>query len=428
MHKPIANLTPQNALAFYRKLASRFSCAAVLTLTTTLCFPGDAFAFRVSDLSAFGLGVARWDAAPHFVDGVERSLDGGLRYSLQGGSYEAYRDLIPWVGSTPSVAEFRTAFEAAFAAWEAVDPATGLNTNLRFVPDFDTPVVAESADKGVFGLNRGAEIDFLVEDLSPRGFDAFVNGFVDPAANTVTLTSGVADYPAAVISGMDIAFDNNNPWTLAGFQDLLTKEIGIAILLGPADNYHSDTLSRFYDDNYDDSSSATALATLTNSFVDLIDPLDPDNSPGLELYDVCSPTDPGDPTSCYGDPGIDTPGVDLLMESSVTPGGMRMGLQNDEYAGRQFLYPYVPMQSGDFDGDGDVDGKDFLLWQQGGSPDPLSSEDLSAWQANYGVASSLASAHAVPEPSGILLVTIYLIAVTCRRRSSNGPTRYMTEL
>ena len=31
------------------------------------------------------------------VAGVgERSLDGGLRYSLQGGSYQAYRDLFSW--------------------------------------------------------------------------------------------------------------------------------------------------------------------------------------------------------------------------------------------------------------------------------------------------------------------------------------------
>jgi hypothetical protein len=213
---------------------------------------------------------------------------------------------------------------------------------LRFVPDFDTPVFAEDRDDpDPFHLNRGAEIDFLVDDLSPDGVSGFVTGSGDPAANAVTLTSGIANYPALVFAGMDIAFDNSVPWTLVGFQSLLTKEIGLSIGLGNADNYHGDILSRFYDDNYDATSSATALTTLTNSFADLIDPLDPDNSPALGLYDVCSPTEPGEPYSCVGDPGIDTPGVDLLMESSVTPGGMRMGLQNDEYAGRQFLYPVV---------------------------------------------------------------------------------------
>lgn len=39
---------------------------------------------------------------------------------------------------------------------------------------------------------------------------------------------------------------------------------------------------------------------------------------------------------------------------------------------------------GDFDNDGDVDGRDFLTWQRGGSPAPLSSADLASWQNNYG--------------------------------------------
>ncbi|TWU30014.1 beta strand repeat-containing protein [Bythopirellula polymerisocia] len=52
---------------------------------------------------------------------------------------------------------------------------------------------------------------------------------------------------------------------------------------------------------------------------------------------------------------------------------------------------------GDFDFDGDVDGRDFLIWQRGGSPAPLSAGDLTDWQANYG-APLTAAASAVPEP------------------------------
>jgi pimeloyl-ACP methyl ester carboxylesterase len=40
--------------------------------------------------------------------------------------------------------------------------------------------------------------------------------------------------------------------------------------------------------------------------------------------------------------------------------------------------------SADFDDDGDVDGRDFLIWQRGESPDALSAEDLSLWQSQYG--------------------------------------------
>ncbi len=47
----------------------------------------------------------------------------------------------------------------------------------------------------------------------------------------------------------------------------------------------------------------------------------------------------------------------------------------------------APMLPGDFDGDGDVDGRDFLAWQRGGSPNPLSASDLADWQANYGMGS-----------------------------------------
>ena len=77
----------------------------------------------------------------------------------------------------------------------------------------------------------------------------------------------------------------------------------------------------------------------------------------------------------------------------------------------------VPILPGDYSNNGGVDGNDFLIWQRGGSPNPLSSSDLAAWQANYGAASSLAAAQVVPEPSGVLLVTMYLIAVTCGIRT-----------
>jgi hypothetical protein len=53
---------------------------------------------------------------------------------------------------------------------------------------------------------------------------------------------------------------------------------------------------------------------------------------------------------------------------------------------------------GDFDADGDVDGRDFLAWQR----DP-NVADLADWQNNYGM-SSLAVVAAVPEPRGLALL------------------------
>jgi hypothetical protein len=62
--------------------------------------------------------------------------------------------------------------------------------------------------------------------------------------------------------------------------------------------------------------------------------------------------------------------------------------------------------NGDFDGDGDVDGRDFLRWQRGGSPDAFSASDLAVWQTNYGTNPSLSAATAVPEPTSSLLILL----------------------
>ena len=53
---------------------------------------------------------------------------------------------------------------------------------------------------------------------------------------------------------------------------------------------------------------------------------------------------------------------------------------------------------GDFDGDGDVDGADFLFWQRNdGSP-----VSLAQWQAAYQNGDSIQRVSAVPEPSALL--------------------------
>lgn len=70
----------------------------------------------------------------------------------------------------------------------------------------------------------------------------------------------------------------------------------------------------------------------------------------------------------------------------------------------------------DFDLDGDVDGRDFLAWQRGGSPTPLSTSDLADWQANFGtVGPLLATSKTVPEPGGLWLLTTGLLAMLSRR-------------
>jgi len=63
--------------------------------------------------------------------------------------------------------------------------------------------------------------------------------------------------------------------------------------------------------------------------------------------------------------------------------------------------------AGDFDIDGDVDGFDFLKWQRGESPNPLSASDLADWETNYGTVAPLsATSTAVPEPATSIMLLI----------------------
>ena len=68
-----------------------------------------------------------------------------------------------------------------------------------------------------------------------------------------------------------------------------------------------------------------------------------------------------------------------------------------------FGNPFVSLVDGDFDGDGDVDGQDFLLWQRNPSVG-----DLTDWQNYYGFGTL--AAVSVPEPSclAVLLGVLFL--------------------
>lgn len=289
-------------------------------------------------------GGSRWDAAPRNINlsgtNYERSLNGSLRYSLQGGSFQVYRDLFSW-NAVPSVADFQTAVQQAFDAWTVTDPVSGLGTPLSFVPDLTTSVIGSNTGSG--GVDpRGAEIDLFgsldagfwnVGNTGTQGETRF-----NTIGSTVTLTSGPANYAGSTaISGADIIL-NSNPgavYSLNLFRRLLSHEIGHAIGFGDVEG--SINPGAFVDDDYDGTSPATALATLTNNWALQVNPLNPAASAGLARY-----------TIPFNNPGTTTTGVNILMESNGL--GIAAGnpvtslapLSNDDYSMRQFLYPVVP--------------------------------------------------------------------------------------
>lgn len=67
---------------------------------------------------------------------------------------------------------------------------------------------------------------------------------------------------------------------------------------------------------------------------------------------------------------------------------------------------------GDFDFDGDVDGRDFLLWQRN-----TSVGNLNDWQTNYGFGSLTAASTAVPEPGSLILLGIFMVAAPLHSRT-----------
>ncbi len=78
---------------------------------------------------------------------------------------------------------------------------------------------------------------------------------------------------------------------------------------------------------------------------------------------------------------------------------------------------------GDYNDDGFVDGADFLVWQQGGSPNPLTPGDLEAWKTNFGTSvMATAAVGAVPEPTtlGLALVASSLGWAAARRRNGRA--------
>jgi len=103
--------------------------------------------------------------------------------------------------------------------------------------------------------------------------------------------------------------------------------------------------------------------------------------------------------------------MEVLDNYWADNGGDRVGISEIRFTGTAIL-----AGTGDFDGDLDVDGADFLLWQRGGSPDSLSATDLALWEADYGGVPAVAAAQAVPEPASWMLIVLGMCGIVSSRR------------
>lgn len=114
----------------------------------------------------------------------------------------------------------------------------------------------------------------------------------------------------------------------------------------------------------------------------------------------------------YGNISNQFAGVGVLRSNLGGPSSVNLA----NIAGNQFVT--VPVPTADFDGDGDVDGRDFLVWQRNNG----NAADLALWREQYGAGGALVASLAVPEPSvaGIFLLLLAagrpMLSVGARRR------------
>jgi len=94
-------------------------------------------------------------------------------------------------------------------------------------------------------------------------------------------------------------------------------------------------------------------------------------------------------------------------------GGCVLGIPGD--LGIRAILEPSPIP-GDFDGDLDVDGADFLILQQGLGT-IYDSTDLDNWETNYGTLAPLsATSTAVPEPASLLLLILATVGFYLQRK------------
>ncbi|QEG36372.1 DUF5010 domain-containing protein [Bythopirellula goksoeyrii] len=96
----------------------------------------------------------------------------------------------------------------------------------------------------------------------------------------------------------------------------------------------------------------------------------------------------------------------LLYTNSAT------GTIQVSYDGTDTLVQVV--LAGDFDGDGDVDGADFQMWQRNPGVG-----NLSDWQNNYGVTGAQTALNSVPEPTTLVLMLASALILSGSDRRQN---------
>lgn len=126
-------------------------------------------------------------------------------------------------------------------------------------------------------------------------------------------------------------------------------------------------------------------------------------------------------------PGDPKPATPVLTANDATYTSGRAGIlhnENDDGTIGVFRFaaaqdtPFVDALAGDYNMNGAVDAADYVAWRNGDSPDDTSA-GYDLWKANFGTTLGAGGqlAAAVPEPTSITLLSLFMAMAWCMPRS-----------
>ena len=243
------------------------------------------------------------------------------------------------------------------------------------------------SDSGAVNGQQGAGVFYvLYVSKATTGFqNLYISVYYnDPSPNSPGAANDMGGSVAVRVYGVQSApnGDPNDPWGDDEFTHLAST--GFAAAFISAANHRPNGTAGV--------EPVVDLLLWYDSSYDVNRPVGNDILPSDEWQDLSFPFDAGT-------------GYDWLIFAVGGVGQADLLLPNvpaDRYGFDNISFEPAPGIPGDFDGDGDVDGADFLEWQR----NDVTPAGLIDWQNNYGTPTLLAAVAVVPEPSSILLIIL----------------------
>ncbi len=293
--------------------------------------------------------------------------------------------------------------------------------------DTDPQFGTASADAGVAGpslLTSGDAAVFTITAWCSSGGASF-NDVLEFSFPVDSLTGLPEDLEVELTAEFSWSIDSNG-----GF---------VVVLQDRVSHYVAGTGFIFNDFDLPATDSGFATIVLARPF-DLveIDPFDPEFyraelSLAMSLNGGTTAADP----LLGGTPSTSFSHMFDLTDLRVLEGTEEIEVEIESESGEGYEFEVL---TADFDDDGDVDGRDFLIWQRGfGTPNAelgdgdsnddgnVDDFDLEVWQDQYGEPGHLSGLVSVPEPASscLLLTSALLITLSrsyrCREFSSIKP-------